>query len=66
MCLSVVYTALKDMEKKETFIACKKNVWPESIQIYEGFSSEDIQHEPVNNAVELAKLHGQHHARRGQ
>lgn len=44
--------------KKETFNACWKNLWPECVHDYKGFSPDEIQHDAVNKSVKLAKLIG--------
>ena len=56
-CLKLIHKALQDM-KKETLNACWKNLWPEIVHDYNGFSPDKIQHNAVNRSVELAKSIG--------
>ena len=56
-CLTIVGQSLKEM-KKQTLNAAWKNLWPDVVNDYEGFSPAEIQHSAINRALILARQLG--------
>ncbi|CAI9734085.1 Hypothetical predicted protein [Octopus vulgaris] len=57
MCLQNIQKAIKEM-KNETLNVNWKELWPEGVHDYKGFSPDEIHHSAVDKAVKLVKLFG--------